>query len=210
MSTITRRIGYAAAAAATSVGVAVAAAPGASAEPVWTLNYKATVSTYVAKPGKTVTFTGTQVSQVDLGKQSNNLTSDLQLGTSTMKVDLPIIPGKLSIPSIATATLKIEPVGKTTGTFNGGNIDAVQTFNIHITRLQPALLGFINLVPSTCITETPVKAHLTGKVTGFWDPFTLKTNYTIPKFKGCGLLNGVINNLTSDSGNTLTATFDAA
>lgn len=210
MSRTARRIAIAGAAASTAMGIAVATAPGANAEPVWRLHHTAQISTYVAKPGKTVVFKGNQTTTVDLGRFKNNVSAALDLKPATMTVDLPVIPGKLSIPSVATATMQIEPVGDATGNYNSGNIDVTQKFNVHITKLAPLNIGFINLVPKTCKTSTPASMHLVGKMGGLFDPFTLKSSYTLPSFSGCGLLDGLITQLTSGSGNTVSATFTPA
>ncbi len=210
MSRTTRRIGIASAAACTATAIAVGSAPGANAEPIWTLHHTAKVSTYVAKPGKTVVFTGKQTTKVDIGAYKNNVSAALSLLPSTMKVDLPIIPGKLSVPGAATATMQIEPVGNATGSFSGGNIDVTQKFNVRITKLAPLNIGLINLVPNTCMTSVPSSMRLTGKMTGLFDPFTLKGSYTLPSFKDCGLLTGLVTKLTSGGGNTVSATFTPA
>lgn len=210
MAHTARRIGIALTAAGAAAGVAVTTSPGASADPVVTLPQTAKVSTYVAKPGKTVVFSGTQTAKIDLGAAGNNLSATLDLKPATMKVDLPIIPGVFSIPGIATATLQIEPVGPATGNVNltTKDVEATQQFNIHITKLTPPIFSFINLVPSqTCKTATPASMHLTGELTGLTDPLTLSSTYTIPKFTGCGLLTPLITQLTSGGGNTVTATF---
>lgn len=210
MAHTARRIGIALAAAGTATGIAVASSPGASADPVITLPQTAKVSTYVAKPGKTVTFNGTQSVKVDLGATNGkNLTADLNLKPATMKVDLPVIPGIWTIRGIATATMQIEPVGPATGNLDlaSQQVDATQKFNVHITKLTPPIFGFINLVPSqTCKTSTPASMHLTGKLTSLTDPLTLTSTYSIPSFSGCGLLNSLITKLTSGDGNTVTAT----
>lgn len=172
-----------------------------------TLHHSAKITTYVAKPGKTVTFTGKQTTNVDLGAYANNVSAALDLKPSTMKVDLPIIPGKLSVPGVATATMQIEQVGNATGNFNSGNIDVTQKFNVRITKLAPLNIGFVNLVPTTCMTSTPGSMHLSSKMTGLFDPFTLKGSYTLPSFKGCGLLTSLVTGLTSGGGNTVRATF---
>lgn len=203
MTPTTRRIGLALAAAGTATGLAVATSPGAHAEPIWKLHHKATVVTHVAKPNKDVTFSGTLDSTVDIGTGKNNLSAALSVGKGTMKVDLPIIPGKLSVPSVATATLQIEPLGPAKGSFDSGKIDATQQFNVRIVKLAPALLGFINLVPNTCMTETPATMKLSGKLSGLFDPATLKGSYTLPKFKGCGLLTPLVSSLTSGGGNSV-------
>lgn len=209
MAHTARRIGIALAATGTAAGVAVAGSPGASADPVVTLNQTAKVSTFVAKPGKTVTFTGTQTVKVDLGAASNNLTATLNLKPAQMKVDLPIIPGVFSIPGIATATMQIEPVGNATGnlSFADLSVNATQKFNVRITKLTPPVFSFINLVPNTCKTSTPATMNLTGKLTSLADPLTLKSTYTLPSFTGCGLLTPLITQLTSGGGNTVNATF---
>ncbi len=210
MAHTARRIAIALAATGTAAGVAVAGSPGAHADPVVTLNQTAKVSTYVAKPGKTVVFDGTQTVKVDLGATGNNLTASLNLKPAQMKVDLPIIPGVFSIPGVATATMQIEPVGDATGNLNFADmsVNATQKFNVHITKLTPPIFSFINLVPSTtCKTSTPATMQLSGKLTSLTDPLTLTSTYTLPKFSGCGLLTPLITQLTSGSGNTVNATF---
>lgn len=210
MALTARRIGIALAATGTAVGVAVAGSPGANADPVVPINQTAKVSTYVAKPGKTVVFSGTQTVKVDLGASTNNLTASLNLKPAQMKVDLPIIPGVVSIPGIATATMQIEPVGDATGNLNFADqsVNATQKFNVHITKLTPPIFSFINLVPSTtCKTSTPATMNLTGKLTSLTDPLTLTATYAIPSFTGCGLLTPLITQLTSGGGNTVNATF---
>ncbi|TWE12346.1 hypothetical protein [Rudaeicoccus suwonensis] len=205
-----RRSILAVAAAATAVATTVAASPGASAAPIWTLHYTAKVSTYVKKPGKTVNFTGTQTTMVDIGALKNNVSAALSLKPGTMTVDLPLIPGLVTIPGIATATLQIEPTGPAKGNFDSGNIDVTQYFNVQVTKLTPPVLSFVNLVPDTCKTATPASMHLTGKITNIFSPFSMHTTYTLPSFANCGLLTGVITSLTSGSGNTVTATFTPA
>ncbi|HWC21951.1 MAG TPA: hypothetical protein VG502_06590 [Flexivirga sp.] len=207
MSRTVRQLGLASAAVGTATAIAVATASGASAEPVWTLHHSARISTYVAKPGKTVTFTGLQTTKVDLGAYKNNVSAALDLKPGTMKVDLPIIPGKLSVPSVATATMQIEPVGNATGNFDSGKVDVTQRFNVRITKLSPLNIGIISLVPKTCMTSTPASMHLTGRMTGLFDPFTLKGSYSLPSFKNCGLLTSLVTQLTSGGGNTVSATF---
>jgi hypothetical protein len=210
MAHTARRIGIVLAATGTAAGLAVATSPGASASPVIPINQTAKVSTFVAKPGKTVVFSGTQTVRVDLGATTNNLTASLDLQPAQLKVDLPIIPGVFSIPGIATATMQIEPIGDATGnlSFADQNVTATQKFNVHITKLTPPVFSFINLVPSkTCKTSTPATMKLTGKLTSLTEPLTLTSTYTIPSFTGCGLLTPLITQLTSGGGNTVDATF---
>lgn len=190
----------------TAVAMSVALSTSAHADPIITVNQNATIKTVVKKPNKTVTFTGTQAVHIDLGAATDNITADLNLGSATMPVDLPIIPGVWSIPGVATATMKIVPIAPAKGTLAAGNVDITQDFNIQVTRLTPAGFSWLNLVPSTCKTSTPVSMKLTGafsvtdtKLTG---------DYTIPSFKGCGLLlTPIITSLTSGSGNTVNASF---
>ncbi|KNX37469.1 hypothetical protein [Luteipulveratus halotolerans] len=189
-----------------ALATTVALSPGAHADPFLTLHQKASVQTLVKKPGKTVTFTGTQTATIDLGATTDNVSADLSLGSATMPVDLPIIPGVWSIPGVATATLKIEPTAPAKGTLSNGSLDISQSFNVRITKLTPAGLPWLNLAPSTCKTSVPASMKLTGT---FATPLVLSSDdYTIPSFKGCGfLLDPVITELTSGSGNTVTATF---
>lgn len=206
MRSVIRRGSPALIGASALVATAVAVAPAAHAE-VWDLNHKAEVTTTVKKAGKSVTFTGTQASKIDISKQSDNLTADLNLGTATMPVDLPLIPGFITVHGVGTATLRIEPLGPAKGTFNSGNVDVTQRFNIHVEKVTPFKLGWPNLVGKNCRTSSPVTMRLQGKITGLFDPFTLTGTYDIPTFANCGLLTKTVSNLTSGPGNTTKATF---
>lgn len=200
-----RRGGVALAGTAALVGSTVALAPSANAEPIWTLNHNASVTTDVAKAGRSVTFSGSQVSTIDIGRYSDNVTADLKLGQGQLPVDIPL--GPIKIPGVGTATLQIEPIGKAKGSFDSGNIDVTQKFNIHVVKVTPLKLGGPNLVGNNCRSASPVSLNLKGKLTGLFDPFTLSGTFTIPKFANCGLLTSTVSSLTSGPGNTAKATF---
>ncbi|WP_265447290.1 hypothetical protein [Flexivirga meconopsidis] len=207
MQLTARRAVVAAGSVATAASITLAAAPGASADPFVNIDQTATVTTHVAKPNKDITFTGTQAAKIDLGKTEGNVSADLKLGTGTMKVDIPVIPGMFTLRGLATATLQIEPTGPATGTLAGGKLDVTQNFNVRITKVNPVILSFVNLVPSTCRTASTATMKLSGDAANPLGPITVNGTYTLPNFANCGLMTPVINGLTAGPGNTVTATF---
>lgn len=195
-----RRTAIATAVTGAATALVLGAAPSANADTVWVLNYHADVTSKIKKLNQTVNF--------PRGTASTSLNLD------THK----IVSGSVNLPAASTTvalvglplvkvTQKVEQVGTVTGTLDASNnVTVTQKFNIRITRVE-ALGVPINLVPSTCVTSTPVTAVLKGKIGGLFDPYTLSGTYTIPKFKDCGLNTGVLNLAIPGAGNTLTANF---
>jgi hypothetical protein len=195
-----RRTAIATAVTGAATALVVGLAPSASADTIWELNYYADVTSTIKKLNQTVTFPrGTASTSLNLD------TRKVVAGT----VNLPAASTTMSIAGLplVKVTQKVEQVGTVTGTLGAENaISVTQKFNIRITRVEA--LGIpINLVPSTCITSTPVTAVLSGKLGGFYDPYTLNGTYTIPKFKDCGLNTALLNLAIPGAGNTLKATF---
>ncbi len=176
------------------------AAPAAPAE-FWTLNNKVSIETYSAKMNKTLTTTGTSVSQFDTS--TGSLTSTVTV--APYKTRLTIGRHRL-----ANVTIVQEPVGPSKGTLKDLVINTTQTANIRITKISPAGLPWINLVnPRTCKTVSPTDIAVTGKMTNIFEPTTLTGTYTIPRFRGCGLIPGgaidsIISDVVSGPGNKVT------
>ncbi|KGN39554.1 hypothetical protein [Knoellia subterranea] len=196
--TTLRRSSLAVAAAGAATALTFAAAPSASAAPIgvgWDVN----VTTTVKKLNQQITFPQTRFpAQVDIfgdGSISGNL--QLPDATSTLKVG--------SLP-LAKVTLAVVPTKPVSGKLTGLDVVANQEFNIHIKKIEPLGLP-INLVGNNCKTATPVKSQLTGTLTGLLDPYTLKGEYTIPKFSNCGLSTWLINLVIPGTGNTMSADF---
>ncbi|WP_353953400.1 hypothetical protein V6K52_08280 [Knoellia sp. S7-12] len=197
--TLLRRTAFATAATGAAAALVVGVAPSANAE-VWVLNYHADVTSTIKKLNQTVKFPrGSASTSLDLAtRKITGGTVTLPAATATMSIaGLPLVK----------VTQKVEQVGTVTGVLDDANrITVTQRFNIRITRVEA--LGIpVNLVPSTCITSTPVTAVLKGQLGGFYDPYTLNGTYTIPKFKQCGLNTLLLNLAIPGPGNTLKATF---
>ncbi|KGN34992.1 hypothetical protein N802_00740 [Knoellia sinensis KCTC 19936] len=197
-STMLRRTALTTAVTGAAAALVIAGAPAASAAPIgvgWDVN----VTTTVKKLNQEIAFPQTRFpAQVDIfgdGSISGNLA--LPDATSTLKLG--------SLP-LAKVTLGVVPTKPVSGKLTGLDVVANQEFNIHIKKIQPLGLP-INLVGSNCKTATPVQSQLTGTLTGLFDPYTLKGEYTIPKFKNCGLSTPLINLLIPGEGNTMTANF---
>ena len=195
-----RRTATATVVAGAATALVVGVAPSANADTVWVLNYHADVTSTIKKLNQTVVFPrGTASTSLNLD------TRQIIAGS----VNLPAASTTMSIAGLplVKVTQKVEQVGQVTGSLDeANNVTVTQKFNIRITRVEA--LGIpVNLVPSTCITSTPVSAVLTGKIGGLFDPYTLNGTYTIPKFKDCGLNTLVLNLAIPGAGNTLKATF---
>ena len=197
---MTSRTMLAAAAVTTSGATLLAMAPGAHAD-VWKLNHTASVSTYIKSMDQTVTTTGTQAADFDL--ETRKITAYLKTKDATAPVKIAGLP-------LAKATIRIETVGPATGTLAYSNdLTVTQKLNIHIVKIDPLGLP-VNVVGNNCKTSTPVTMKLSGKLTGLFDPFTLKSSFDIPKFSNCALLTPVVSKMVSGTGNTASITFKAA
>lgn len=180
-------------------GVAASGSP-AQADPKLPINWTVKTTTTLKKLGQTVdvpagTFNGT----VDLA--TGELTGDLSLppASSTMKIG--------SLP-LATATFAMTQAEPLEGKVDLATMTVTTTakFNIAITSLRPTLLP-INLVGNRCRGVAPVEVTMSGPV-NLTGESSFTAEYTIPKFRDCGLLvTPVINLVVPGPGNTFTATF---
>ncbi|EAP99519.1 hypothetical protein JNB_05085 [Janibacter sp. HTCC2649] len=194
-----RRTAIATAVTAAATALVVGSAPSASADTIWNFNYNADVTSTIKKLNQTVNFPrGSAKTSINLSTRQITGSVTLPPASTTMAIaGLPLVK----------VTQQVEQVGSVTGSLGDASaITVTQRFNIRITRVEA--LGIpINLVPSTCITSTPVSAVLTGKLGGFYDPYTLSGTYTIPKFKDCGINTLLLNLAIPGPDNTLKATF---
>lgn len=194
-----RRTAIATAVTGAATALVVGSAPAASADTIWTFDYHANVTSTIKKLDQTVKFPrGSATTAINL--DTRKLTGSVTLPPASTTMSIAGLP-------LVKVTQQVEQVGQVTGSLGAANaITATQKFNIRITRVEA--LGIpVNLVPSTCITSTPVTAVLTGKLGGFYDPYTLSGTYTIPKFKDCGLNTLLLNLAIPGPGNSLRATF---
>ena len=188
---------FAAAAAGLALAAPLAAAPAAQADPIIDMAWEVNASTTIKKLNKKVELpTGTLTAKIDLATQT--LVGDLDIPGTTTTLDL----GKLPLANVSIEMNQRAPV---TGTFDfpTAYADTTATFDVQILAIRPVLLPWLNLVSGSCTTERPATARLAGTMAlgGVTD---LKTSYTLPKFKNCGLLTTPIINLAmSGEGNGL-------
>jgi hypothetical protein len=126
---------------------------------------------------------------------TGNSTGDLKLADTTVPFNL---FGFIS----GTATVRVIPAGKTTGTYSGGVATFHSADTIRLTSLS--VLGRTVLSGSTtCQTGVPadivVKSGANFLLT---DGGSLTGDYTIPQFTGCGSLTPFVSALAAGPGNT--------
>ena len=172
-------------------------------------SYTADATTTVKKIGQKVVFpTTTFTTHITVVyNQQPTLTGTLQLPAATTTLSL----GSLGLVDITMRAADPTPVNGTI-TFSGTQwqIAADQGFTVAIDKISPHGIPWINLVPSTCRTAATT-AHLTGTIDwakigqpGGPGDYTMSGAYTIPSFKGCGLLvNPVLNTLVSGPSNPI-------
>ncbi|MGM1062096.1 DUF6801 domain-containing protein [Saccharothrix sp. Mg75] len=146
------------------------------------------------------------------------LGSDLPLGPGTLATEVDLLggtfSGDLALPDArgdfalfgfvpTTATVRLVPQGRTTGTITAGAVTARTTAGIRLTDVR--VLGIQVVKPTDrCATVTPSTIDLVSKP-GF-DPLNgggLTGGYAIARFEGCGLVTPVVNLSIPGPGNTL-------
>lgn len=182
------------------LGGAVFAAPAAEAQEL-PLEYDVTATIYLAGLDMESTVEGgTFVGSVDLA--TGDLTADLDLPASETELDL------LGLP-LATAGFATEPTGPTTGTVDLADftVQTTSEFDILITHLRPKLLPFLNLVGNNCQTETPISIETAGEI-DLSAGIEIEAEFTIPKFRNCGLVTPILNLLIPGEGNSFHAVLE--
>jgi hypothetical protein len=179
------------------VGSVATAAP-ASAEPIFPIDWNLDADVNIAKLGLEQSVTGGSfVGEADLG--TGEISGDLTLPASSMQIEL------LGL-QLADVGFAVAPQGPTSGTIDLATLTAsiTSSFNIKIPHLRPLGLR-LNLVGDRCQTATPITLTMSGPVS-LTGATTFSGEFTIPKFKNCGLLTFAINLLIPGEGNTFTAT----
>ncbi len=179
-----------------AVGAALSPPAGASAEILINAKVNATTTLATLKQSVTIpqgTFSG-QVSDT-----SGKMTGTLRLPPASTTVTLAGV-------GLATATFKVAPTKKVTGSLNSSlTLTAKTVFNIDVTSVKPAGLP-INLVGSQCMTSTPITLTLSGPLSVLGSS-TFSGTYTIPKLMHCEALTAALDLVLSGKGNTMKATF---
>jgi hypothetical protein len=140
---------------------------------------------------------GSFVGSADLG--AGTVTGNLNLPANSLKVDI------LGI-ELADVGFALAPTGPTTGTIDLSTltVSITSSFNIKIPHLRALGLP-INLVGNRCQTARPITLTMSGPV-DLANPSKFTGEFSIPRFKDCGLLTFAINLLIPGDGNTFSAT----
>ncbi|MFI9008340.1 DUF6801 domain-containing protein [Actinosynnema sp. NPDC053489] len=158
--------------------------------------------TYGATGSSTIKKLG---SSLPLGPGTLATEVDLLGGTFQGDLALPDASGKFKLFGFVptTATVRLIPQGRTTGTITAGAVTARTTAAVKLTDVR--VLGIQVVRPTDrCTTVTPSAIDLKSKP-GF-DPLTgggLTGTYDIGRFERCGLVTAVVNGTIPGRGNTL-------
>ncbi|WP_461119033.1 DUF6801 domain-containing protein [Saccharothrix stipae] len=184
-----------------------------------------TTTTTTTQPTTTTTTTTTAPNDplritygVNGSSTIKKLNSHLPLGPGTLATEVDLVGGKfagdLALPDASgkfklfgflptTATVRMIPQGRTTGTITAGAVTARTTVGIKLTDVR--VLGIQVVRPTDhCRTAAPSTIDLTSEP-GF-DPLNgggLTGTYEIGRFDRCGLVTAVVNGTIPGPGNTL-------
>jgi hypothetical protein len=195
-----RRPLAAATAMAAGLAASLALAPPASAEPLVPIDQSIDAVATIASLDQDIEITG------------GSFTGTVDLGTGGVSGDIVLPPAKTFIRlaglvPAARATFEMTPAAPVTGTIDlaGGTASITSSFNIRVPRIDPLGLGLVNLSTPRCTTVTPITVTMSGpfSLTG---ASTFTGEFTIPRFKDCGLATTALNLLAPGDGNTFTAT----
>ena len=188
---------------------------------VFTFAYKVKASTTIKKLNQTISPPpGTFKGGIDIDK-GGVLLGHIKLPPTTFTFSEAGLP-------LAKATAQIVEAKPVTGKVNLAKffVTATSTFNLKILSVVPVaptvtlpggdITGIgslpvpvdpppVNLVGKTCTTETPIVVTMSG-IAHLDRASTFKGLFTIPKFKTCGALTAVLNQLIPGPGNTFAAT----
>ena len=185
--------------ATSGIAGAVATAQPAAADPVIAIDWNLEANVTIAKLGISQSVTGGEfVGGADLGNGTIN--GNLVLPSSSINVNI------LGI-NLADVGFAVTPIGATSGTFDlaSSTVSITSSFDIKIPFLRPLGLQRINLVGNRCQTAEPITLTMSGPI-DLANPSSFTGEFTIPKFKNCGLLTFAINLLIPGGGNTFSAT----
>jgi hypothetical protein len=170
-----------------------------AADPDLPLDLASTATIHLAKLGLDSEGTGRFVGSVDLG--TCELTGNPTMNATETNVDL------LGIRA-ATVGVEVTPVAPIAGhiDFTTFQIEATASFDIKVLYVRPFGIRWLNLVGNNCTTSEPTSITVTGTADPATFAVTLAGEFTIPKFKSCGLTTPILDLLISGPGNTFTST----
>jgi hypothetical protein len=187
---------------------------------VFNFAYKVKATTVIKKLNQTITTPqGTFKGGIDIDK-GGVLLGHIKLPPTSFTVNEAGLP-------LATATAQIVEAKPVTGKVNLSKffVTATSTFNLKILSIVPVTPSLtsvgglplpvpplplppvppVNLVGNACTTATPIVVTMSG-IADPSKPSTFKGTFTIPKFKTCGALTAVLNQVIPGPGNTFIAT----
>ncbi|ADJ43582.1 hypothetical protein AMES_1758 [Amycolatopsis mediterranei S699] len=169
------------------------------------VSYKVTGSTTVKKTGSAMTL--------GPGTLKGNLIIDDQTGSVGLSADLALPPAQANISLVAglfriKATVKVVPLGPSTGTLADGTLTAHAKSNMEISDIYFGILSEPTIplptLPGACKTKTPIEMDLVAPNIDITSPtITLSSTYTIPEFNNCFLADIALGALVSGPGNTI-------
>ncbi len=180
----------------------VSAPAATAADTIVPVNFVVNASTHLKSLNMDVTVPpGTFVGQVDL--TTGALTGNLTLPPAKQSISL------LGIP-LATATFALGSNGPVHGTVDlaHGTASITASFTFNITSITASILPRLNLVGNNCHGSQPITQTLSGPI-NLTGSNTFSSDFTIPKFAGCGLITPVLNLIIPGSGNTFTVSLAA-
>jgi hypothetical protein len=172
-------------------------------DPVIPFDYTVNATTHLKTLDQTITVpAGRFVGGIDVANTPDRLAplaGNITLPPATFTYKAAGILG------LVTATAKISQTQPVTGTLdlNTFVITATATFNIRIVNAH-ATGSTTNLVGNSCVTATPVSVTMSGPAS-LGGASTFTGEYTLPKFKTCGLGTTALNLVLPGPGNTFTA-----
>lgn len=191
------------AAAAVTVAFGVTAGP-AHADPV-KVSFPVAGTATVKKQNTTLTLPngGTLAGNFDLSTFA--LTGGtLSIPTFTAKIRL----GGIAFLGDTTSTVKIVQTAATTANVQSdGTVKAVASLQLQLPRVSSDLLPSLNIVSSTCHTQTFQVTLTSSNKFSLSDALKMSGTYTIPSFSQCGFLRDqLLTSLLSGSGNQMNLT----
>jgi hypothetical protein len=178
---------------------AIATSGPASAEPIVLIDWNVSATTHIASVG------------IDNTTSGGSFVGEVDLGTGAINGDLTLPPSEATFAvlgvGLADVGFAVEPTGPVTGTLNLADltVSMTSTFHIKLTHLNPAGIDGVNLIGNRCQTREPVTLTLAGPV-DLANGSTFSGEFTIPKFRNCGLLTLGLNLVLPGPGNTFTST----
>jgi hypothetical protein len=169
-------------------------------DPVLLFDYTVNATTHLKTLDQTITVpAGRFTGGIDFATRPAPLAGNITLPPATFTYKAAGILG------LVTATAKISQTQPVTGMLDLDTfvITATATFNIRIVNAH-ATGSTTNLVGNSCMTATPVSVTMSGPASLF-GASTFTGEYTLPKFKTCGLGATALNLVLPGPGNTFTA-----